>query len=124
MYSPFLRSWIPHLTPKGKDSPSHALPTVGQFPLCQGPSVYGALFDNAVPEQSRVHHGRYRGEGEDPSLLALLDARSFPAHDVALLAAWRCGSTLEGAKVPTKNRTKTAVLASTRMRGTGWMLTH
>ena len=52
VYSPFLRSWIPHLAPKGKDSPIACAPAVAANPAAvREHKVYGPLFDSTVPEK-------------------------------------------------------------------------
>ncbi|KZT74314.1 DNA photolyase [Daedalea quercina L-15889] len=51
VYSPFLRAWIPHLTPKGEDSPLACAPDpVPNSAAVRGHPVYGALFESTVPE--------------------------------------------------------------------------
>ena len=52
VYSPFLRAWIPHLTPKGKDSPIACAPeVVANQASVRKHKVYGPLFDSTVPEK-------------------------------------------------------------------------
>lgn len=52
VYSPFLRAWMPHLTPKGKDSPIACAPAVAaNSASVREHKLYGSLFDSTVPEK-------------------------------------------------------------------------
>ncbi|KAH9844228.1 DNA photolyase [Rhodofomes roseus] len=114
VYSPFLRSWIPHLTPKGKDSPIACAPDpASNTPSVRDHPVYGPLFDNTVPDEvegftmdDAEERERIRmcwPAGEEAARL-MLDRFLHTMSRSSQLGA--VDPLSEGAKVPTKNPNK------------------
>ncbi|EPT03717.1 hypothetical protein FOMPIDRAFT_1115869 [Fomitopsis schrenkii] len=114
VYSPFLRSWIPHLEPKGKGDPIACAPEVAaNSASVREHKVYGPLFDNTVPEKVK---GFTMDDPEERERIRIC----WPAgEDAAKEILERFLSTMsrssqmgavsplsEGAKEPTKNPSK------------------